>query len=305
MNKKMINLTIPDFGHGARQVHQRIFKIIKNHPEMIYQNTKIYTVYDCPNNCIWSGSVTNGMGITRTELKDIFAFYNDELKIPVSLVFNNPQIKEEKHCWDSYGNMIAEVGHNGKNQIIVSSSILEDYLRKTYPNYLYNRSIIADTIKENKDNFDLYDKYNKIILKHTYNSNFNFLKQIPEEKRGQIELLCANSCPSDCPYDSKHYQLLGIKQLNYEQLDLQEFCQNSCKTTSFLENYYINKDKNTITRFDIDTLYYPMGFLHYKLFGRRRPIQICSELVKYLIKPEYKEDVFNFLISVYINKEVI
>jgi hypothetical protein len=82
------------------------------------------------------------------------------------LTFTNPLI-EEKHCYDTYSNLIAECGHNGMNEILVTSPILETYLRTNYPNYKYCKSV---TSTEN-NTYDVENYYISVLPKY-FNNNF-------------------------------------------------------------------------------------------------------------------------------------
>lgn len=239
-----------------------------------------------------------GGGICYTEqkmdiaqVKDTMDYLYDEYKIPICLTFSNPMIDSIEECEDKECNQLAELCEKPYNQIMVSSELLEAHLRKHYPQYKINKSIIKT---EYGDIFSALDRYNKLVLHRTMNYDFDFLSSIPPEKRHQIEFLCRSSCPSDCPYTAEHYRQAGIQQKNRQPFmgtELPPYCGSYNMLSSLSEL----KDPSTITRFELDTIYSQLGFSQFKLSGRRSIWAICTNIVDYMILPPYQKDVFRYL----------
>lgn len=66
--------------------------------------------------------------------------------IAVRYTFTNPLL-ENIHLFDTFCNLAMELGDNGKNEVIVNSPVLEDFICKMYKSY----AIISSTTKCLKD----------------------------------------------------------------------------------------------------------------------------------------------------------
>ena len=193
--------------------------------------------------------------------------------------------------------MLAELGHNGMNEIVVSDPKFEEYLRATYSNYKYVKSVIGT---KDKPVF-LDDKYYLSVMRRRMNNNWEYLETIPEDKRGKIEFLCTDPCPDNCPRIYTHYKNFARSQVTHGMIEHNMDCNmNGIKgnfsrhSSHFLETY--------ISREKILEEYLPRGFNVFKISGRYSPGAIIIGIVNYLIKPEYKTDVIEILISLYTQK---
>ncbi len=63
----------------------------------------------------------------------------DSAGIAVRYTFTNPSITKEDLA-DPYCNFCMEAGNNGKNEVLVVSPLLEEYIRKNYSSYTINSS---------------------------------------------------------------------------------------------------------------------------------------------------------------------
>lgn len=281
----MIYLNMPDFVLGAK-IYDFILKFQQDFPEAFYENTKIATVFGNFPNSIWNGGgFYFSQAWEKEEVKDLIHLYNDTLNIPLRFTFTNPLI-EERHCYDSYCNMIAECGHNGKNEILTSSRILENYLRKTYPKYKYCHSIIAS-----KDTpYDMDKKYHISVMQRRMNNNWEFLETIPMKQRGSIEFLCNDPCPDDCPRLYTHYRDFARAQIEFDSSSPLLGC-----SMKHIKGEFVNKYTKTletyISREMIEKIYFPRGFNQFKLSGRGDYHAIINNIIDYWVKPEYKNDI--------------
>lgn len=283
---------LPEFFFGV-PIYGEFTKISKKYPDILYPNTEIYSIFGIFPGSIWNGGgfTTNG-AVSRETIEEIIKFYNEELNVSLSFTFTNP-ILEEKHYYDTYSNLIAELGNNGKNIILVSDTKFESYLRKNYPNYRYVRSIIAT---EN-DFYSLespYGKYDMSVLARRKNNDWEYLNSIPMEDRSKIEILCNERCINNCPNAYNHYRTMAEAQLQLKDRDSSELCQYQG-----IFSHKDMKDKSTsyISRSMIDEIYLPKGFNKFKCAGRFSQSSIILILLNYLIKPEYHDDLFKILLS--------
>lgn len=287
MNAKF---NLPDFVKG-RPVYALLHDWMQIAPDVLLPNTEIACVYGNFPGCIWNGGGTNFEGFfTKSQIMEYIDFYNNKLHIPLRFTFTNPLI-DERHLNDTYANLIAECGHNGQNEILTSSIVLENYLRKKYPNYKYCRSIIASR----EEPIDLSDKYYLSVLRRRMNNNWEFLETIPEELRYKVELLCTDPCPDNCPRLYTHYRDFARAQLEFNP---NEAC--NCTMMDVKGNFqykYLHSLDTYISREMIDKEYLPRGFNQFKISGRGSALGAIMGILEYMISPEYKADAISTFVA--------
>ncbi len=285
---------LPDFVQGMEIYHYLVFAF-RYTPDCFFDNTAIESVFGCFDDCIWNGGTMYvGGSVSFMQMREIIDHYNHDLNIPLTFTFTNPTITTQAQCEDRYANLIAEYGNNGFNRIQVSSPVLEEYLRKHYKNYLYNRSIIASE----KIPYDVKN-YHISVIQRAKNNDWDYLNTIPEEDRGSIEFLCNDPCPDDCPRIYSHYWDLGRHQAALDDTKHHEI---EC---IYKNDYWLRHNmlsfKTYISRQQIDEQYLPAGFQHFKLSGRNAPSRILAGVLSYMIKPDYREDVLTGAAQYQIN----
>ena len=170
-------------------LNEVILEIYSNNSEITRKNTKIYSFFGSFPQSIWNGGRPD-IGEPEydiKEMKKVRDYYNSK-GIAIAFTFTNPLIKDE-HLYDKYCNSILKVFHNGKNEVLVNSKVLEQYIRKNYPKYKINQSI---TTTDKQDNS--IDGYHLAVLKKDLNHNFEYLKRIPLEDRRKIHLQHLRAC---------------------------------------------------------------------------------------------------------------
>ena len=290
---KTIYFNMPDFVEGY-SVYELFMKLFKECPYAFYPNQKIMSVFGIFPNCIWNGGSHDNPPVffTYDRMKEVIDAYNDVMGLPVRFTFTNPCL-EEKHFYDTYANLMVELAHNGKNEIIVSNNLeFENYLRKNYPNYRYIKSIKATE----KEPCFIEDKYYMTVMRRAMNNNWTYLETIPEDKRDKIEFLCGDPCPDGCPRIYSHYKIHGMKQLGYGKDYLGIECSME-DIKGLFQNKYVTGLKTYISRESIWENYVPRGFINFKLSGRFDTGTIISNLVDYMVLPDYKTDVYTMLIN--------
>lgn len=292
MNAKF---NLPDFYIGD-SIYNELIALFKKYPEIIIPNTEISCIYGNFPSSIWNGGgFTFGNVFFKQQMKDLIAFYNEELNLPLRFTFTNPLINDTQ-IYDTYSNLIAECGHNGKNEILTSSPILEKYLKQHYPRYKYCRSILAAEIEPYKIEKDTY----LTVLKRDKNNDWEYLNSIPSEDRPKIEFLCTDPCPDNCPRIYSHYRDLARAQLEYSNNTKEANCSMGKVKGKFTHLYRKTQLRTYISREDIDLKYLPKGFNQFKISGRGHPYSIVTGICDYLIKPEYHQDVTGILLNPYL-----
>lgn len=240
---------------------------------------------------IWNGG-TFFPGIASIDVVcQVRDFYHN-LGIPLKLTLTNPLLTKED-CYDRYCNKIVELFETGENEILVASPILEEYLRKKYPNYKFNRSIVAS--KDDVNYEDLLDRYSMIVLPRRKIKDFDFLNSIAPENRSRFELLCTDPCPIDCPRLYTHYE-------DYARTTLYETSPrtpiNKCSTFD-AEDAVIQKmafAQYQISYQEIIEKYVPLGFTEFKISGRGSAQSALFAVLPFLIQPQYQLAVAQYIL---------
>lgn len=260
-----------------------------NHNRYMFKdNIKIGAIYGSPT-AIWNG----GRGVFKLyldkdqliQVKEMMERFN----IPVRFTFTNCLL-EEKHIYDTYCNLITDVFNNGNNEIICNSPILETYLRDKYgDSYRYISSTTKRLLNTTRQTEELTKDYFLIVLDYDHNKNFEYLQSIQNKEK--CELLINPVCSPRCPYREMHYKAISKAQLNYSATGLM-----SCKFNGRDCLWHAKKLDNFISVDDINNIYIPMGFKHFKIEGRMSaPLDMIEILLYYLIKDEYQEEIRSYL----------
>lgn len=281
----MINLNLPDFVFGAR-VYDTVIPLVREYPEIAYEDTRIAAIFGCFNAAIWNGGgILLGQSAVRQQMDDCIGHFNYDLNVPLRFTFTNSLITENQ-CFDTYCNLIAEAGHNGRNEILTSSPILEKYLREHYPHYKFCRSIIA---AQNEPYGDT-SKYDLVVMRRNMNNNWDYLDKIPMQDRDKIEFLCCDPCPDNCPRIYSHYRDFARAQIEQDGTLPNLECSMGQVKGRFV-NKYTRSLQSYISRETIEKMYVPRGYSQFKISGRTNLAAIIQGISNYYIKPEYQADV--------------
>jgi collagenase-like PrtC family protease len=265
--------------------------IMKEHPEWFREGVYIASVYGTYPTSVWNGG-RFVQGLTDEKTVRITVENFNKIGIPVRFTFTNPLITEEQ-LGDRFCNYCLKIADNGFNEVIVNSPVLEDYIRKTYPNY----KITSSTCKqlENIDdlNAELERDYNLVVLDYNLNRDMDVLKAIRHKEK--CELLVNACCIPHCPRRGEHYRQIGSEQIRYWR-DQQAHVNKLADYEKFECPYMSNSIYDTVnfdTRILPDALYetyVPMGFRHFKIEGRTSSsADNIDTIIQYTAKPEYKD----------------
>lgn len=284
-----INLNCPGFYTGFN-IYKTLLELQQTVPKCFNSNVIIESIFDTFPNMIWNGGTINqGYQPSLEKIKEIINFYYEN-NIEIALTLTNPLLTKED-LYDRYCNKIVSLCENENNSILVSSSILEEYIRNKYPKFKIKRSIIASN--KNIDYLPLLNKYDKIVLPRRQVKDFKFLESIPIEVRNRFELLCNDPCPITCPYLYKHYN--GFAKITlYEDVTSKDILK--CKTLNSndpLKNFYYKDDQ--ITYNEIYEKYLPLSYNSFKLSGRNDIFTIIFSIVPFFFKQEYQLELAHYL----------
>jgi collagenase-like PrtC family protease len=287
MENKRINIFLPGFYENFRSI---IFlhDWMEQEPELFNDGMRIAAAYGCFPGNIWNGGrVIIGIA-SKEDIQYAIQEYNSR-GIAIRYTYTNPCL-QQFHLLDTYCNLCMQLADNGKNEVLVNSDVLEDFIRTNYPNY----KIISSTTKCLYDlkliEEELEKDYHLVVLDSAMNNTERLYELNHKEK---IELIVNHYCADNCPKRKEHYKLVGEAQLEYDSVFFP--CENIKR--SFQE---IQKNSSFISPEMIYDKYLDAGFHNFKLDGRGfKRDKVLESFSFYLAKPEYRSMVKERLTQLY------
>lgn len=271
-------------------------------PQYFREGVEIGSFYGVFPPSVWNGGRIQSGNCDDEFMRVVTATFNKH-GVPLRFTFTNPAI-EEKHLSDPLCNRAMDIANNGMNGVICNNPMLEEYLRKKYPNFKYTSS----TCKRIKDADALAEELNKnydiVVIDYDLNHEFDILEKLPNKDK--CELLVNACCNPECKLRTEHYQVIGKQQIAYNEFikthpnqdfnvkdhrpDLVE--SEACKCRCMDRNVFdVMKLKNTITPDEIWEKYVPMGFTQFKIEGRTASrLNLIETYIQYMVKPEFADE---------------
>ena len=273
-----MNFYLPDFCNEYK-LNMYILKLKQEHPEYFNDNMNIKAIYGSFPGMIWNGG-RNFYGYSNyNEIKSTIEDFN---KIGIALRFTLTNCMLQEHqVLDTYCNMVLETANTGMNEIIVNSSILENFLRQRYPDFKYILSTTRCERDVNKIN-EYTKQYDMVVIDYRDNKDLEFLNKL--EDKDKIEILIDSYCIPDCQWREDHYKHLSFDQVYRTTTENELF--TGCGGT---KDFYTIL--NYSTTFTVNELYkyQEMGFYNFKIEGRtQNHFDVLESYIYYLIKPEYQ-----------------
>lgn len=265
------------------QLNQMICSYMKNRPEMFRDGYRIGSVYGTFPGAIWNGGRAVFGIAAKAQIEQILRVFND-MDVPVRFTWTNSLI-EEKHVNDTYCNLIMKLADNGKNQVLVNTRVLEDYIREHYPNFDYISSTTKRITNLDEIRSELEKGYRLVVLDYDLNHNEEVLKAL-EPEASRIEILVDEICYPNCPLRKNHYRDESKAQLEYDTNGVFR-CPNTKTKPSFAESM---KRPAFIGNDSIDS-YIKRGYRNFKLVGRGLPQEmVLDSYMYYLVKDRYRDE---------------
>ena len=250
------------------------------HGECFDKNVEFASFFGTFPNAIWNGGRCEFGQIDILKFQDIVECVNS-YGIAIRYTFTNCLIGEE-HLADEYCNKLMEICNNGKNEVLVNSRLLENYLRLHYPRFKYILSTTALTRRAEAVN-EACENYDLVVADYRDVKNDDFLHGII--KRNKVEILLNESCLLDCIYRKIHYEEISRAQMALKDSGAERKCRYN--DLSRFGEAYISKD----------TMYnklIPLVFVNYKIRGREmKPDKLLREYFRYLVKPQSDRIVYD------------
>lgn len=278
----MKSFVLPGF-YEQFELNSHLISVYESFPHFFREGVKLECFFGAFQFCSWDGgrvfeTYNRAYKETIIEIRD---YYNSH-GIPIRLTFTNPEIKPE-HLKDPYCNMVLFELNNGMNEVLVTSSLLEEYIRTNYPQMKICSSTTKCLTSPKEAKAELNKDYHQVCIDYNLNKNEKFLSELSQAEKDKMELLCNAICAPGCPFRKEHYRLNGLSNLNGNSTYAVE-CMINGTTMSENAMHY----KNNLTPEDIEE-YEKNGFSHFKLEGRTIPkSELAVNYARYLIKPEYQ-----------------
>jgi len=269
-----------------RLINQILLNLMKDYPSKFKEGYKIGSVYGTFPGAIWNGGRAVFGTAYKNDIDKIVKMYNSR-GVPVRFTWTNTLL-EEKHNQDTYCNLIMKLADNGKNQVLVNTPALEEYIRKEYPGF----AVISSTTKRLLDVEAIKEEvgkdYHLVVLDYDLNHNEDVLKAL-EPCADKIEILVNEICSPNCTKRAEHYRAESLSQLEFDK-DTAFKCPHQNAKRGFSESM---KRPSFISNEEIDS-YIERGYVNFKIVGRGlSPEFLMDSYVYFLVKEEAREFIKN------------
>ena len=259
--------------------------LFRTHREYFYNWCEIGSIYGAPADCLWGGGRV-GFGDDSPERA---AALTREYGVSARLTFSNSLLKEE-HLSDRRCNALCALFEkNGAvpNGVIIASDLLLRYLKERYPGFYF----VSSTTKVLTEFPQLENELNRpefrfVVPDFRLNRAFDRLNALPENLKRKVEFLCNECCRFDCPDRKACYENVSRKSLGEDCPDHRCVSPDAQKGYRFSEAM---RNPGFIGINDIQNVFLPGGFSHFKIEGRSLGSAVILEfLLYYMTKPEYQ-----------------
>ena len=274
-------------------LYKAFLPLWREHREYFYDWCEIGSIYGAPSDCIWGGG---RVGFGDAEPRKVAELMR-EYGISARLTFSNSLIREE-HLADNRCNKLCKMfervtdSNAGEmravqNGIIVHSDLLLNYIKTQYPGFYFVSSttkVITD-FEQFKAELDR-EEFRYVVPDFRLNKQFDKLNTLTDAQKQKVEFLCNECCWFGCNDRKKCYE-------NVSQKSLGEKCEDHiCVSPTAQRGYRFSdamKNPGFIGIKNIQNIYTPAGFRHFKIEGRSLGSALILEfLLYYMTKPEHQ-----------------
>ena len=263
----------------------RVFlPLFQEHREYFYDWCEIGSIYGAPADCLWGGGRVGFGEADPARVAELLGKHH----VSARLTFSNCLLRPE-HLSDRKCNQLCslfEKSAGPENGIIICSDLLLDYLLQRYPGFYF----VSSTTKVLVDFCQLAaelvrNEFRYVVPDFRLNKAFDRLNTLPDRLKGKLEFLCNECCWYACPDRKACYENVSRKSLG-------ETCDDHICLSPDAEHGYrfseAMKNPGFISLEDIQKIYLPAGFSHFKIEGRSLGSAVVLEfLLYYMTKPEY------------------
>ena len=270
------------------ELYRAFLPLFRAHRDYFYDWCEIGSIYGAPADCLWGGGRV-GFGEARPEA---VAALTREYGVSARLTFSNSLLRDE-HLSDRKCNVLCRLFEGGglvRNGVIVSSDLLLHYIQKNYPGFYF----VSSTTKVLTEFADLEAELDRpefryVVPDFRLNRAFDRLNALSESQKRKVEFLCNECCWFGCPDRRACYENVSRKNLG------EDCAEHVCASPNAQRGYRFSdamKNPGFIGIEDIQKIYLPNGFSHFKLEGRGLGSAVVLEfLLYYMTKPEHQLEV--------------
>ena len=239
------------------------------HREYFYDWCEIGSIYGAPADCLWGGGRV-GFGDNRPE--DVAELMRD-YGISARLTFSNSLLRSE-HLSDRRCNALCALFESGgpvRNGVILCSDLLLAYLRERYPDFYFVSSTTKVLTEFEELTAELKrPEFRYVVPDFRLNKAFDRLNALSDaqkrtERKACYETVSRKNLGEDCP---EHVCASPQAERGYRFSD-------AMRNPAFIGIE------------EIQNLYLPNGFSHFKIEGRSLGSALILEfLLYYMTKPE-------------------
>ena len=264
-------------------LYSAFLPLFRERREYFYDWCEIGSVYGAPADCLWGGGRV-GFGENRPEA---VAKLMRDAGVSARLTFSNSLLREE-HLPDKKCNALCALFENsGANGVILTSDLLLEYLRARYPGFYFVSSTTKVLTDFGQFRAELErDAFAYVVPDFRLNHAFGPLNALPDRLKRKVEFLCNECCWFGCPDRKACYENVSRKNLGETTEE------HVCASPDAQRGYRFSdamRNPGFISVGEIQNVYLPNGFSHFKLEGRSLGSAVVLEmLLYYLTKPEYQ-----------------
>lgn len=288
-----VRFHLPGFRNNF-PLNMLLVQMLKKFPKFFREDIEIASFFGEFPTSLWNGGrYDNDDQCDAEYIRQVVRVINS-LGIPIRYTFTNPTITEADLS-DSYCNFCMKAADNGKNEVLVVSPILENYIRTNYPGYTINSSTCKEIRSVDSLNEELQKDYGLVVLDYNLNNQFEKLERITDKAR--CEVLVNSCCVPDCPRRGEHYRFISKQQricLENRSLPPEQRKQVPVWRCEYGEQNSLYRYMNYPTHISPDAIwntYVPMGFTNFKLEGRTANLFLMLDTYcYYFAKPDYRDE---------------
>jgi len=266
-------------------LYKAFLPLFREHREYFYEWCEIGSIYGSPSDCLWGGG---RVGFGDADPEEVAAL-TKEYGVSARLTFSNSLLREE-HLADKKCNALCalfEKNGSAPSGVIVHSDLLLDYIKVKYPGFYF----VSSTTKVLTDFAQFEgelnrDEFSYVVPDFRLNKQFAKFNALTPAEKQKVEFLCNECCWFGCQDRKNCYENVSRKNLGETQED------HICVSPNAGRGYRFSdamKNPGFIGISDIQNMYAPQGFRHFKIEGRSLGSAIILEfLLYYMTKPEYQ-----------------
>ena len=266
-------------------LYKAFLPLFREHREYFYEWCEIGSIYGAPSDCLWGGGRV-GFGDADSEA---VAALMKEYGISARLTFSNSLLREE-HLADKKCNALCtlfEKNGAAPSGVIVHSDLLLDYIKAKYPGFYFVSSTTKVLTEFSRFEAELNrDDFSYVVPDFRLNKQFAKLNALTPAEKQKVEFLCNECCWFGCQDRKKCYENVSRKNLGENCAD------HVCASPNAGRGYRFSdamKSPGFIGIDDIQNVYAPQGFRHFKIEGRSLGSAVILEfLLYYMTKPEFQ-----------------